>query len=84
MKIGQKVLLIGILDAGGWGNVSAPPIGSIGEISTEIDQYNEYDVYFEGYPHPAIDDPDWVVYYRYLIPIDNEKEDEEKKEELYA
>ncbi len=85
MNIGQKVILICPLSVGnGWGNLTPPPVGSIGVLDSNIDEFNEYDVLFNGYPHPAINDPAWIVHCRSIVPIDENTETEERHEELYA
>lgn len=56
-----------------WGPHKVPPVGSIGEISVGLDEYHEYEVNFDGYPHPAIDDSDWIVHKSWIIPIGDEK-----------
>ncbi len=72
MHVGQKVMLIAPLDhAANWVEHENPPVGSIGVITVGIDEYSEYEVCFEGYPHPAINDPDWIVHKNWIVPIDD-------------
>ena len=78
MHVGQKVMLIcnspDYVDGFKW-----PPIGAIGYILTEEDEYMEYDVMFVEYPCPvSLPDESWVVYKTWLIPINDNKEAIEK------
>lgn len=87
MQLGQKVMLISILDFDpNWGAHIVPPIGAIGEITKGIDEYGEYEVAFDGYPHPAINDPAWLVHKTQIVPIyDNGVLiDESESDILYA
>jgi len=84
MKLGQKVMLIVVFNFdSSWGAHIVPPIGTIGEISKEIDEYDEYDVLFEDFPHPAINDPAWIVHKTEIIPIyDDGILNEEKESDI--
>ena len=87
MRVGQKVMLIAPIDSSkGWPTHIIPRVGQIGVITVGIDEYNEYEVSFDGCPHPAINDPDWIVHKNWIIPIDDEKKETILHEEelLYA
>ena len=57
-----------------------PPVGVIGELVSGIDEYDEYDVMFDGYPHPSAD-PSWITHKSMIVFIDPEKV-EQREEEL--
>ena len=72
MHVGQKVMLIAPLDRDeSWGKHENPPVGSIGVITVGIYEYGEYEVFFDGYPHPAINGPAWIVHKNWIVPIDD-------------
>jgi hypothetical protein len=82
MRVGQRVMLIAPLDT----DYIKPPVGSIGVITVGIDEFQEYEVSFDGFPHPAINDPDWIVHKNWIIPIDDDKKETivYEEESLYA
>ena len=62
-----------------------PPIGAVGTITLEKDEYGEYDVEFDGYPCPTTDGPSWVTHETMIVFLNDDKEKSEETEEvLYA
>ena len=49
-----------------------PPVGAIGETVSGIDEHNEYDVMFEGYPCPVINDPSWITHRSMIVELDED------------
>jgi hypothetical protein len=60
-----------------------PPIGSLGVIHTESDQYNEYDVMFDNHPCPVcLPDESWVVPCAWVIPVEDDQIQNEIENEV--
>lgn len=74
MKAGQRVMVIA-----SWleTQMVPPPIGSVGVITVELDEFNEYEISVPGWPCPVFHDPDWIVPAWAIIPIDDEPETQE-------
>ena len=51
-------------------NVPFPPIGTIGYIVSDLDEYHEYDVIFDKYPCP-VQDISWVTHQNMIVFIDH-------------
>lgn len=67
MNVGQRVMLIGPVDA--W-TMKRPPIGAIGEITEPMDWDGDYFVLFPEHPCP-VGEPSWCVHRSVLIPLDD-------------
>lgn len=61
MKIGQKVMLIGV-------DNFMPPIGSVGFTLSAVDEDGDIWVDFPGHPCP-VSEPEWAIKAVWLMPI---------------
>ena len=52
------------------GSVPFPPVGTVGELLSGIDEFNEVDVLFPNHPCPGID-PSWVSHVTMLMFLDD-------------
>lgn len=58
-----------------------PPVGAVGEIVSNIDDFDEYDVLFYDYPCNTID-PSWITHKNMIVFIGGstgKAKDEEKE-----
>lgn len=70
MKPGQRVVLICRSPQYGCNGSPMPPVGNLGTIDSELDEYCEYDVLFDNYPCPCDNDPRWITHMHHIVPID--------------
>jgi hypothetical protein len=80
--IGRKVAVIFSDRRYGGTGLPFPPVGAVGEIVTDLDEFGEYDVLFYDYPCNTLNDPTWITHQRMIVFIDGfgEKEKETEKE----
>lgn len=56
-------------------NQPFPPIGTTGTTISNLDEYNEYDIMFDGFPCPTdLPDSSWVTHKRMIVFIDEDIE----------
>ena len=60
-------------------DIDFPPIGATGDIVEGLDDYNDYEVVFDGYPGPTPRDEAWTVHESMIVFIDNKKEKSKEK-----
>jgi hypothetical protein len=80
--IGAKVMVMFSLLRYAGSGVLFPPVGAVGEIVSNIDEFDEYDVLFYEYPCNTID-PSWITHKSMIVFIgDNASKSKEEKKEL--
>jgi hypothetical protein len=62
MKVGTLVILV---RTDGY----TPPLGSVGEVVSSLDQDGDYEVWFKNHPCPVGEEITWFCQQSWLLPI---------------
>lgn len=67
----MKVIVIDSNPSYGTGFSHFPPVGAVGQVVSELDECNEFDVLFDGYPCLPLD-PTWITHRNMVVILPDE------------